>query len=1060
MLTFHLMGSLRVTHDGQRVELGGFRHREVLALLLLARGQVVPTERLIADIWGEHPPRHAHATIRTIVFHLRRVLEPDRQARAPARVLVTAGPGYALHADTDDMDLYRVRELAAESEELLAAGRNAEALDRCREGVRMWPGFPHAEFAQRSWAQTLYTRHVELHLGMLEGCAEALIALGRAADAVADLESLVTDHPLREDAWRLLALAHYRAGRQCEALAVLRRVRTVLREELGVDPGPALRRLETDILRQSPDLAPAIPAQRPQTERARESLTGRGPELERMSRVAAVARAGRLRLILVEGPAGIGKSALAEQFRTGLRADGWITGTTRVPDAVDAPDGWPWLEILTQVREPGALPTGTRFEFCRALGERLGSAAARGRLALVLEDLHLADEDTLAPLLELAHRLADRPVLLIGTLRPGPHSEPLTRVLAGLAAHQPERIELGGLTAPDCGAVVAAATGARITAEMMDQVRRRTGGSPLLVLELARLLAVDGPRAALSRVPAGAREVLEFQVSRLSEPVRELVRKAAVLGEEFELELLAELAGADNDKIMCVDNDAFVDGVEEGLASGILVEGAAKGVLRFANTLLFESVRAGILAPRRAQWHRSAAAAYERLRPTDVGSLARHHLNSVTARTATETVRCLRAAADQAVTRFDHAESIRLRRSALEVLDRFGATAGELASLLGELISAHAHLSEVEEMYAMRDRAVAPLAELADPALIGKVIVSVEPGNLMVPRRSPVHRDRIRAVVQLLDRSLAQLPPGDSPDRAMLLAKLAIELYGDAGPRGRSAAAEAMGIAERIELPARTHAIVLQAAHTQAYPVPGRLADRIALAQQLLHLARENQLWVSERLALLWLLYAAEQQGDLPAAEGMLTELELQVRRVPHPATAARVQWHRAVLLDMANAPEAGVLAAYGSAARAMEDAGVQRAVDILRLVRWCRAYRAGTVAELLPELEQRRPVTTGQFALTLAIAGEHDRAREALRQVTWPTAHGLYELHVAFLGLAAARTGLRGLAASAYRALLPADGELLGPGGAVFLPVRSVLDELRCYVGQPVASKTATGSM
>lgn len=238
--------------DGHAIALKGPRHRAVLARLIVARRRVVPVSRLVDDLWTEPPPA-AVGAVRTFVAALRRALEPQRPPRTPARLLVTEGPGYALRADVDTVDAWRFEQDVSAAATLPPDG----ALPRLEQALSRWRGPAYAEFADEDWARGERSRLAELRLHAVERQAEARLALGRAAEAVPDLEAHLAEHPWREGAWRALALALYRTGRQGDALAVLRRARTLLVEQLGVDPGPELRRLETDILGQAPHLDPA-----------------------------------------------------------------------------------------------------------------------------------------------------------------------------------------------------------------------------------------------------------------------------------------------------------------------------------------------------------------------------------------------------------------------------------------------------------------------------------------------------------------------------------------------------------------------------------------------------------------------------------------------------------------------------------------------------------------------------------------------------------------------------------------------------------------------------------
>lgn len=241
---FGVLGPVVAWDDaGNALALKGPRHRAVLARLIVARGRVVPIGLLVDDLWLD-PPVGAVSAVRTFVASLRRALEPERAARTPARLLVTEGPGYALHAEPDAVDAWRFEQALAD--------RPHEA--GLREALGLWRGPAYAEFVDEPWAHAERSRLAELRLQAVERYAEARLSVGSAGAVVADLDAHVTEHPWREDAWRLLALALYRAGRQGDALAVLRRARTLLVEQLGVDPGPGLRALEADILNQAAHL--------------------------------------------------------------------------------------------------------------------------------------------------------------------------------------------------------------------------------------------------------------------------------------------------------------------------------------------------------------------------------------------------------------------------------------------------------------------------------------------------------------------------------------------------------------------------------------------------------------------------------------------------------------------------------------------------------------------------------------------------------------------------------------------------------------------------------------
>ncbi|MFD6388761.1 BTAD domain-containing putative transcriptional regulator [Nocardia sp. NPDC060259] len=257
-----VLGPLRVEVGERPADLGGPRQRALLARLVLAGGDVVSTDRLIDDLWAGDPPPKALGALQAHISYLRRAIEPGRPPRAPATVLISEAPGYALRLDRSAVDAWQF-------ERLLADG-DPDPAQRYRvlgDALACWHGEPYAPFATTHWVIPEAARLHELRRLAVERRAEAALALGHPDEAFALLHSHVADHPDRENAARLLALTQYRLGRQLDALATLRRVRTYLDTEFGVLPGPALGALETAILTHAPELdqppVPADPARSP-----------------------------------------------------------------------------------------------------------------------------------------------------------------------------------------------------------------------------------------------------------------------------------------------------------------------------------------------------------------------------------------------------------------------------------------------------------------------------------------------------------------------------------------------------------------------------------------------------------------------------------------------------------------------------------------------------------------------------------------------------------------------------------------------------------------------------
>jgi len=253
---FRILGPLEVLDGDRPVEIAGSKRRAVLALLLLHANEVVRTERLIDDLWGDHAPRNAAAALHSHVSRLRKALGPD--------VLVRREWGYVLRTNPDSFDLSRFERLVADAGQLPARERSAKLAG----ALQLWRGPALADLSGEEGLQTEIARLDELRLATLERRIDADLEAGRNADLVAEIEALVAAHPLRERLRGQLILALYRAGRQVEALEVYRETRRVLAEELGLEPSPDLRELERAILRQDPAIAVAA-APRPEAARSR-----------------------------------------------------------------------------------------------------------------------------------------------------------------------------------------------------------------------------------------------------------------------------------------------------------------------------------------------------------------------------------------------------------------------------------------------------------------------------------------------------------------------------------------------------------------------------------------------------------------------------------------------------------------------------------------------------------------------------------------------------------------------------------------------------------------------
>jgi adenylate cyclase len=299
-MRFCVLGPLEVYEDGRAVKVGGGRQRGLLALLLVHAGEIVSRDRLIDELWSGAPPAAASQSLDSYLSRLRRAL---REAGAEG-VLATRAPGYVLHAEETDAARFEATVRAGQG--ALAGGDCARAGAVLREALAMWRGAAYVEVAHETWARPEAERLEELRLEAIEDRIEADLALGRHAALVAELELLAARHRTRERLAGQLMLALYRAGRQADALSVYRAAREALVEDLGLEPGPELRRLQASVLAQDPGLdlpgAETVAAggvtvgpERKQVTVLCADLIGR-TELAERERVLSVVRAGVHRL--------------------------------------------------------------------------------------------------------------------------------------------------------------------------------------------------------------------------------------------------------------------------------------------------------------------------------------------------------------------------------------------------------------------------------------------------------------------------------------------------------------------------------------------------------------------------------------------------------------------------------------------------------------------------------------------------------------------------------------------------------------------------------------------
>jgi DNA-binding SARP family transcriptional activator len=789
-MLLRVLGSFEAEDGGgEPLDLGGPRQRAVLAMLFAAGGRAVSAERLIDGLWRGDAPDRAVVSLQAYVSNLRRVLEPDRPRRAPARLLVTATPGYALRLPAETVDAGRF-EAAQAVARGLAADDPLRARQVLTEALALWRGPALGEFAGEPWARAEVARLEEKRLAAWELLLDVTLRTGDAAEVVPEAELLTGQAPRREEGWRLLTLALWRAGRQADALAALRRARAYLAEEHGLDPGPALVELESAILAQD-----AI-----RLDPSAGLFVGRDIEVAALRAAARAAEAGRRQIVLLTGEAGAGKTTMLDHVRRDLTVRGWQVVLGRCPEDEGSPPAWAWVEALRGLagqtppgdraadvapllgdvpQLPGDVAAG-RFRLHRAVAAWVGEAAARRPLAVLLDDLHLADSETL----RLLAAISEVPLLFVLALRPRENPERLAPVLGVLARRDPHRLHLGGLAEADVGRIVAAFAGTQVDPKVVGALTDRTGGNPFYVRELARLFAAEGALVATSEVPEGVRDVLRRSLRQFGEPALGVLRLAAVAGREADV---AVLTGASD-----LREDAVLNALETAVTAGLLAE-PAPGRVRFVHVLVRDTLYADIPRLRQARTHARIADSIRRLWPDDHSALAHHYARAGSAATASRAVTHAIRAAELAESRYAYDAAIDLLSAAAE---RAGPAATRI-DLLGRLLRAQARAGATDAGRRTRSRAIELAAAAGrDDLMIAALTAWRVPSPWSIRRYGEVDQQVVDVLTRLLGR--AGLGP---VDRCRLLEALVNELEGEPDPRAEPAGREALAISRAMDDP-------------------------------------------------------------------------------------------------------------------------------------------------------------------------------------------------------------------------------------------------------------------
>lgn len=826
--------------------------RAVLAALALRPGQPCATEHLIDAVWDADPPAKPRSVLQSHVARLRGALEPDRAARSPGKLVVTVPGGYLLNVAPEQVDVERFRESVQRGLDATARADATAGLTALDGALALWRGQPFPELGDTGYATAQRTRLVELRRSAAVARLECDLALGRDDEAVAEAEALLGDDSLHEPLWAVLAVGRYRLGQQAAALAGLDRLRTRLRDDLGIDPSADVRELETAILNQADWLRgpwPLRPERRGATTgptrrrrampdalavRQRSPFVGRESERAALRRAVATAAGGEPRVVLLAGEPGVGKTRLAIEAAREVHAGGGTVLTGRCDERLGVPyqpllealSAWvrlhdadelagalgpmpahlgrlyPPLRELAGLRPPPSVdPATDRFHLFEAVAGWLRALAGEAPLLVLLDDLHWATAETVVLVRHLAHA-PELPALLIGTYRDtdlGSH-DPWTDALAELRTWPVVTdLALRGLDAGEVRKLLAAA-GDAAAAATAEAVHAATGGNPFFVEELVAHLAERPQRGEPAAGPgglpgevaalAGVRDVVARRLRGLSAETVEVLRTAAVAGSEWDVPALAAAVG---------DEERVLRAVDEAVAAALVREaGGPEPSCTFAHELVRSVLEAQLTATRRQREHRHVAEALERVHGTArAGAVADHLRRAGPWAELERVVTASLTAARQAWHRAAFEEASAHCEAAIAVLDRRGGDPADVARLrqaLGEVMYAsRIDLDRgLEQLAAARDA----YERLGDPLRAAAARTRIARCVTTFFSRVDVERARDE-----LDAALAVLEPaGPSPELAEALtiraATAGWELAADVG---RDAALRAVETCRRVD---------------------------------------------------------------------------------------------------------------------------------------------------------------------------------------------------------------------------------------------------------------------
>jgi DNA-binding SARP family transcriptional activator len=936
-----LCGRVLVEIDGRAVE-REFRRRQgrlLFAYLAINRSRALSRDELVDAVWPYEVPSAPQAALSTLLSNLRGALgraaiegRSELQLVLPARAWVDV-------------------EVAAQALARAQASISRGDWKAAREPAELALAISEGGFLPGHDAPWIDVKQRDLEELMLEAL-EALASIGPERDerdrtvAWRAARRLVELAPLRESGHVALMRVAEERGNVAEGLQAFEELRRHLREELGAAPGTPAQEVFGRLLAASgepapepppPASAPRVPLPSLIEVGQRIRFVNRERELARLELAVDRARDMPRQLVLIAGEPGIGKSRLLWRFGRAAYERGALVLYGRADEDVVVSYG-PFTEALRHLvthasahsvqrgaelggrqlralvpeletaadedstRRKSSDPAIARFQLFDAISELLVEAGSEGPLVLLLDDLHWADEPTLLLLKHVIRAPQQRHLLVVGTYRDAElhRSRALSATIADLQRDVPlERIQVRGLAVPDVESLARDATGQEPSQSLVLTIHEETEGNPFFIVELVRHLAEmerEGRVAAHSAaarveaagLPEGVRDVIRRRIAQLGEDAQQALLLGAVLGREFDVELV--------ERIGDVRGERLVEAMEEAEEARIVMEVPDwPERVTFLHALIRATLYSEIAALRRLHMHEQAGRVLEELqasgRPVATAEIASHLLAALPRGDPDRAIAAARRAAEEATSLFAYEEAGGQLARALEAHERYRpADLLGRASLLHDLGHAQRRSGRMPEARQVFLRAVEAGRELRDPELLGHAVLGYGGGYFESAFVDPT-------MVALLEEALAAVAPGDSVLGLELLSRLAKALYYSEDPRDDprrvELSDEAMGMAERLGDP---HAmlVALEGRHF-ALTRPENLEDRLATARRIIDLGHEVGDPERELLGRYFLIADLVEKGDFDAVDRGIEEYGRWSERARLPLH----RWYHARFLAM-----------------------------------------------------------------------------------------------------------------------------------------------------------------